>query len=103
MKKVVLLAALLSLAGCQTRLLEQEGNIRVEPSNQAGSDYVVHLQNLVDFGFNPDDPANRHKWALDYIKGQCPNGRVVGDRSIDTGSFATGRRARTYFVYIACR
>lgn len=101
--RALVLASLLVLAGCQTRLLEQQGNIRVEPSTLAGSDYVVHIQNLVDVGFNPDNPENRHMWALSYIKGQCPNGRVVSDRSVATGTFLTGKPARTYFVYIACR
>jgi hypothetical protein len=99
----ILIASLLVLAGCQTRVLEQQGVIRVEPSTLAGSDYVVQIQNAVDIGFNPDDPANRHMWALSYIRSQCPAGRVVSDRSVSTGTFAFGKPAKTYFVYIACR
>jgi hypothetical protein len=103
MRGKLLIASLLLVSGCQTRILEQEGVLRVEPSTLAGSDYVVQLRNSLDFGFDPDNTANRHKWALHYIKSQCPNGRVVSDRAVETGTYALGRPARTHFVYIACR
>jgi len=84
------------------RTLESAGAIRVEPSQVAGSDYVVHMKNTVDFGFTPDDKANRHKWALDMLKAQCSSPSVVNERSVVTGKFLTGREARTYFIYIKC-
>jgi len=101
-KFIQLLLLVIFVAGCQTRMLEQDGAISVEPSNRSGSDYLIKMRNLVDFGFNPDNEANRHKWALKYIAKQCPDGRVVDDSSIDTGQYLTGKRSKTYFVYIRC-
>lgn len=97
-------AAITALAGCQTqqRIWEAEGIIRAEPSPMEGSDYVVQILNKVDFGLNPDDKANRHKVALDYLAKQCPNGTVVDDRSIETGTYLIGGASRTYYVYVAC-
>lgn len=99
-----MVCGLLLLAGCQSqmRVLEAGGNIRVERSTVAGSDYAVHIKNALDFGFNPDDRANRHKWALDYLKTQCPGGRVVSEDEIVTGQYLTGRPSKTYAVYVKC-
>lgn len=93
-----------SLASCQSQLrtLENVGALRVEPSQQPGSDYVVHMQNAMDIGYTPDDKANRDKWALAMLKSQCTSPRIVDERHIVTGKFGTGREARTYFVYIKC-
>ena len=92
------------LSGCQgqMRALESGGALRAERSTKAGSDYVVQIRNTVDFGFTPDNIENRHKWALDYLKYQCSNARVVSDEEIVTGTFLTGRQSKTYSVFVKC-
>lgn len=107
MKIKVLVAILFGsacLAGCQTqmRMLETSGDLRAEPSNIAGSDYVVQLRNTLDFGYNPDDDENRHKIALALLKTQCPSGRVVNEKMIATGTYGIGRQSRVYYVYVKC-
>ena len=94
----------IAAAGCQTqaRMWEAEGIIRAEPSQAPGADYVVHLQNKVDFGLNPDDPENRRLVALRYLEKQCPTGVVVREDVIETGQYLTGRASRTYSLYIDC-
>jgi len=107
MRSKLLVAALcaLALVGCQSqmRMLESGGALRVEKSNSPGSDYVVYIKNSVDFGFTPDDKANRDKWALEYMKTQCPAAQIVSEDEIATGTFGTGRTSKTYLVYIKCR
>lgn len=85
------------------RMMEAAGQIRVEPSTLAGSDYVVHMRNVVDIGFNPDDKANREMWALNMLKAQCPAGRIVKTSVINTGTYGIGKPARNYSVYVRCR
>lgn len=104
-KTLILITLGVALASCQSqmRALESGGAIRVEPSNVAGADYVVHLRNTVDFGYNPDDKANRDKFALQMLQKQCPTGRIVKETSVETGTYALGRVARTYFVYVKCQ
>lgn len=106
--KLMLLAAglgLVTLAGCteHPRTLEAGGALSVLPSNRAGSDYAVQLKNTIGMGWDPDNKQNRDKWALDYIKAQCPSGRIVGEDIIATGTYLTGSPARTYIVYVKCR
>lgn len=102
--KVVVLVTVLVLGGCQTqmRMIENDGALSVEPTNDKGANYIVKMRNQVDFGFNPDDRASRHEWALRYTNVQCPSGRIVSESSIETGTYATGRKSRTHFVYVAC-
>ncbi|MEH7903989.1 hypothetical protein V7794_22600 [Rhizobium laguerreae] len=102
--KFLVLAFSITLAGCQTqmRMLETSGDIRVEPSPVAGADYVVHMRNTIDFGYNPDDKANRDRFALNYLKTQCPVGRIVNESVIQTGTYGLGRPARTYSIYVKC-
>jgi hypothetical protein len=104
MKRLGLALTLIALSGCQTqmRMLETSGDLRVEPSTVSGSDYVVHLRNTVDFGFNPDDEANRHRTTLNLLKSQCPSGKVVKDTVINTGTYGFGKPARLYSVYVKC-
>lgn len=104
MKRLFLSVGLLLLAGCQSqmRMLESSGDIRAEPSTVAGSDYVVHLRNTLDFGYNPDDKANRQKTALALMKTQCPSGRIVKESVLNTGTYGFGRPSRVYSIYIKC-
>ncbi|MDW9668068.1 MULTISPECIES: hypothetical protein [Sinorhizobium] len=104
MKRAAILIAMLAMTGCQTqmRMLETTGDVRVEPSTAAGADYVVHLRNTLDFGYNPDDKTNRDRFALNYLKSQCPAGRIVRESVINTGTYGLGRPARIYSIYVKC-
>ncbi|WP_311272118.1 MULTISPECIES: hypothetical protein [unclassified Rhizobium] len=84
-------------------MLEQDGAITAEPSTAVGSDYVVKIRNLIDIGFNPDDKPNREQWALRFLGTQCPKGRVMGEKVLETGTYGFGRPSRTYFMYVACK
>jgi hypothetical protein len=55
---VALCAALGGCAGSDThlRMLENSNALQVEPSQSKDFDYVVRMKNLVDIGYNPDNP-----------------------------------------------
>ncbi|WEO73822.1 hypothetical protein [Agrobacterium vitis] len=99
---LVSLAVLLSSCQSQMRVLEAGGDIRVEPSTIAGSDYAVHLRNTIDFGYDPDVKANREKFALGILKKQCPTGKIVNENVIVTGTYLSGSPSRVYTVYVKC-
>lgn len=99
--------ALLALAGCagsqgHMRLLEQDGALRVSPSANPAANYTVSIRNIADVGYNPDDKAVRDKLALDYLRTQCPSGRIVGETVLETGEYLLGRPARTYAIDVKC-
>jgi hypothetical protein len=95
------------LGGCagtdaQLRMLENSNALQIEPSQSKGFDYVVRMKNVVDVGYNPDNPETRKETALHSIAAQCPNARIVGEQVIEKGTYAVGRAAREYFIQIRC-
>jgi hypothetical protein len=104
----VVLSLVLGVAGCagsqaQLRLLESGNALSVQPApTGAAYDYVVSLKNVKDFGYDPDDQPTREATALRTLKAQCPNGRVVGETVIETGTYLLGNPSRTYAIQVAC-
>lgn len=95
------------LAGCagtdaHLRLLEHDNALQIEPSQSKDFDYLVKIKNLVDFGYDPDNAETRKDTALRAVAFQCPSARIVGEQTIEKGSYALGRPAREYFVQIKC-
>lgn len=84
------------------RLLEDQGAVRVEPSNKYGYDYTVYIRNIIDIGYDPSDKLTRDKLAIQLLANQCEGARVVGETTIKTGYFLTGRPAITYLVQVDC-
>lgn len=102
---VVAICALLGgCAGSDThlRMLENSNALQVEPSQAPGYDYVVRMKNVVDVGYDPDNPETRKSTALHAIQVQCPKASIVGEQVIDKGTYAIGRSAREYFIQIKC-
>jgi hypothetical protein len=77
---VAICAALGGCAGSDThlRMLENSNALQVEPSQSKEFDYVVRMKNLVDIGYNPDNPDTRRQTALHEMQAQCPGARIVG-------------------------
>jgi hypothetical protein len=90
-------------AGTEThiRMLEHDNAIRIEIAQAATYDYVVYINNSVDFGYDPDDPETRKKTALLALRTQCPQGQIVGERIIERGD-ALLRAAKTYAFQVKC-
>jgi len=84
-------------------MLENSNALQIEPSQNKDYDYVVRIKNLLDIGYDPDNPETRQDAALRAIQAQCPQARIVGEQIIEKGTYAIGRPAREYFIQIKCR
>lgn len=94
-------------AGCagsetQMRLLEKDNVLQIEPSQTKDFDYIVRMKNALDIGYDPDNPESRNSMALRAIQSQCPGARIVGEKTIDKGTYLGGRPVREYFVQMKC-
>ncbi len=100
----ILTAALAGCAGSQVKLRMQEGSGELAVTPEAGKpyDYTVRIVNRGDIGYNPDDPETRRATALTLLKDECPRAQVIGETTVNTGSYLTGRAAKTYFVQVKC-
>jgi hypothetical protein len=101
---VAMCAALGGCAGTDTqlRMLENYNHLQIEPSQVKDFDYVVRMKNVIDIGYDPDNPETRKDTALRAIRAQCPDARIIGEQVIEKGTYAIGRPAREYFVQIKC-
>lgn len=107
MRILGIVALCATLAGCagtdtQLRMLENQNALQIEPSQTKDFDYVVRMKNLIDFGYDPDNPETRKETSLRAIRAQCPDARIVGEQVIEKGTYAIGRPAREYFMQIKC-
>ena len=77
--------------------------VRVEPAS-AGLpyDYVVHVFNTYEMGYNPDVWQDRNRMALRLLRGQCRAPRVVGDDKIITGIWGITSSRPDYIVPVKC-
>lgn len=107
MRQIVPVLVALVVSACagtdaHMRMLESDGAFAIAPGAAAG-EYVVTLRNVRDFGYDPDDPAQRQATAARALEAQCGRpGRVVGETIINTGTYALGQPARTYAVRVVC-
>ncbi|KAA0689861.1 hypothetical protein DTW90_30685 [Neorhizobium sp. P12A] len=84
------------------RAMESAGELAVTPETGKPYDYTVKILNRRDIGYNPDDLDQRKKTALLLLKDQCPNGSVIGETVVNTGTYGIGTPARAYFVQVKC-
>jgi hypothetical protein len=101
---VAICATLGGCAGTDThlRMLENYNHLQIEPSQVKDFDYIVRIKNVIDVGYDPDNPETRNDTALRAIRVQCPEPRIVGEQVIEKGTYAIGRPAREYFIQIRC-
>jgi hypothetical protein len=99
---------LLCLAACTpgtqgyNRIMEGNGNLRVQPATSPTHDYDVYVRNVLDIGYDPSDKATRDRTALSMLSTQCPSATVVGETTINTGEWLGGRQSMTYIVQVKC-
>jgi hypothetical protein len=91
--------ALALLVGCA----DTRGAVRVEQAS-AGKpyDFVVHVKNLAEIGYNPEVSADRAEMALRLVRGRCPGARVVGQDTIATEIYGITSRKPDYIVLVRC-
>lgn len=107
-RSVTALGAVFLLAGCagsdtHLRMLENQNAFQIEPSQSKDYDFVIKMKNLLDIGYDPDNPETRKETALRAMRSQCPEATIVGEQIIDKGTYAIGRPAREYFIQIRCK
>lgn len=84
------------------RNMESNNNISVAPSGNHDFDYIVTVKNVLDIGYDPSVKAVRDEAALKMVRSQCQTARVVGETSMQTGTWMGGRPAISYFVQVDC-
>ncbi len=79
------------------------GAVRIEQAS-AGKpyDFVVHVRNIPEIGYNPEVKKDRRRMALGLIKTQCPAGRVVGEDKINTEILGITSSPPDYVVLVSC-
>ncbi|MGA2288473.1 hypothetical protein [Bradyrhizobium sp.] len=82
---------------------DTRGVIRIEQA-AAGKpyDFVVHVRNIPDIGYNPLVSEDRRRMALGLLKRQCPTGRVVGEDKIITEIWGITSSPPDYVVLVRC-
>jgi hypothetical protein len=63
-------------------------------------DFVVHVRNIPDIGYNPEGKEDRGRMALRLLKRQCPTGRVVGEDKIITEIWGITSSPPDYVVLV---
>jgi hypothetical protein len=106
MRKIAV-ATFCVLGGCagsdtHMRILENSNALQIEPAQTKDFDYVVRMKNVIDFGYDPDNPETRKTTVMHAIAVQCPDARIAGEQVIEKGTYATGRPVREYFIQIKC-
>jgi hypothetical protein len=89
----------IALAGCA----DVRGTVRVEQAS-AGQpyDFLVHVKNSAEIGYNPEVPGDRAGMAVALVKRYCPVPRVVGQDKIITEIYGITSSKPDYVVFVSC-
>ena len=88
-----------TLAGCA----DARGIVSIEQASVGKPyDFVVHVRNIPEIGYNPEVKQDRHRMALGLLKRQCPLGRVFGEDKIITEIWGITSSRPDYVVLIKC-
>ena len=79
------------------------GVVRLEQAS-AGKpyDFVVHVRNIPEIGYNPEVKEDRRRMAPRLLKRQCPAGCVVGEDKIITEIWGITSSPPDYVVLVRC-
>jgi hypothetical protein len=98
-RSVVAITALLALTGWT----DQRGLIRIEPAAVGKPyDFVVHVRNIPDIGYNPEVSEDRRRMALHLLRPQCHAAQVVGEDKIKTELWGITSSPPDYVVLVRC-
>jgi hypothetical protein len=77
--------------------------VLIEPVSSGSSfDYVVHVRNTYDIGYNLTVKEDRYRMALKALRGQCRAARIVGENKIDTEIWGITSSLPDYIVLVKC-
>src|ERR1700733_525983 len=88
-----------ALTGCA----DMRGTVRVDPA-PAGQpyDFVVHVKNSAEIGYNPEVSSDRAGMAVALVKRYCPAARDVGQEKIITEIYGIASSKPDYVVFVSC-
>jgi hypothetical protein len=97
-------AALVTFSAVLTGCAETRGTVRIEQAS-AGKpyDYLAHVKNIPEIGYNPEVPEDRKRMALALVKRDCPAARVVGQDTIITEIYGITSSKPDYVVFVRCK
>lgn len=108
MRVIMLVSLALTLSACSAnsqgnlRVMEAYGEARMERSNEAGTDYVVSVRNVLGLGYDLRDAKTRRDVAVTMASAECPTASFVREDALTTGTFTTGKPSVTYSIYLKC-
>ena len=96
-------AALVTISAVLTGCADMRGTVRIEQAS-AGKpyDFVVHVKNIYEYGYNPEVLEDRKRMALALVKRDCPAARVVGQDKIITEIWGITSSKPEYVVFVRC-
>ena|ERR1700761_6378722 len=88
-----------ALAACA----DARGLVRVDQA-AAGQpyDFVVHVKNSAEIGYNPDVASDRASMAMSLVKRYCRRPRVVGQQTIVTEIYGITSSKPDLLVFVSC-
>jgi hypothetical protein len=82
---------------------DTRGMVRIEQASLGNPyDFVVHVRNIPDIGYNPVVREDRQRMALGLLRKQCPAGRVIGEDKIKTEIWGLTSSPPDYVVLVKC-
>jgi hypothetical protein len=99
---MIVLAAILFLVTL-TGWTDTRGAVWVEQAS-AGKpyDFIVHVRDIPDIGYNPEVKEDRYRMARKLLKGQCRAMHVVGDDKRNTEIWGLTSSPPDYVVLVKC-
>jgi hypothetical protein len=98
-----ILAALVAFSALLAGCADMRGVVRVEQASVGKPyDFVVHVKNAPEIGYNPEVPEDRRRQALALVKRDCPAARVVGQDTIITEIYGITSSKPDYIVLVRC-
>lgn len=104
---MVLLGWLMSLFGCagtqsHLRILETDGTIRTDISDDASYDYKVFIENRIDFGWDGDNAEDRLRTVNLMFNDTCKDVKVLDQIPIKKGKYLVGRESVVWVMKVKC-
>jgi hypothetical protein len=79
------------------------GVVRVEQASAAKPyDFVVHVKNSAEIGYNPEVSRDRAGMALALVKRYCRAPHVVGQQTVITEIYGITSSKPDYVVFVGC-
>jgi hypothetical protein len=101
---ILMTLLLTGCAGTQShlRLLESDGTIRADVSDDPSYDYKIFIRNTKDIGWNGNDESDRISAAKLMFEDSCKSVQVIDQTPLKTGKYLFGDDAITWIMKVKC-